>query len=86
MEYFTNLFLTILLTGQTLFVTCQSEVPCAPIRTRSCPGVEPKASLVGVYVQDCFEEPCIFRKAQNVTMEMDIDFSNNILNNTLLNL
>lgn len=53
-----------------------ADVPCAPVRTRPCPNEDPKASLVGVYIQDCFEEPCLFKRDQTVTLELDVEFSN----------
>ncbi|ODN04090.1 Epididymal secretory protein E1 [Orchesella cincta] len=45
-----------------------------PIKVRNCPGESPKASLAAVYIENCSQEPCIFRKGQNVTMEMDLEF------------
>ncbi|ODN04092.1 Protein NPC2 [Orchesella cincta] len=58
--------------GELEFVNCR--IPDTPVTVRPCPGVESKATLVAVFIGSCTEAPCIFRKGQNVTMEMDIDF------------
>ncbi|ODN04091.1 Epididymal secretory protein E1 [Orchesella cincta] len=44
-----------------------------PITVRNCRGETPKASLTSVFIENCTQEPCIFRKGQNYSIEMDLE-------------
>ncbi|CAL8118266.1 unnamed protein product [Orchesella dallaii] len=66
-------------TALCLFLIIISSGECGmPVKVRNCPGENPKASLAAVYIENCSQEPCVFRKGQNVTMEMDIELNEDV--------
>lgn len=78
MNFSLLILIIVIFAVDNLWPQCNAEIPCAPLRTRSCPGVENRATLVGFYVDDCWEEPCVFKKGQNVALEVDIELSKKI--------
>ncbi|CAL8118256.1 unnamed protein product [Orchesella dallaii] len=74
MKKFESLLLAFYFSFVGLFLIVNAGIPDTPVAVRPCPGVESKASLVGVYIGNCTVAPCTFTKGQNVEMEMDIDF------------